>query len=102
MADRPEAAPEGWQVPQRAPMIAAALVPLVLLAALLGLGHLYDVRLRPQTHVAVQTFPAPGIDTYIHDGGRDPERPRPHPAPDPAVERAKRAVAAQGLAGWPR
>lgn len=101
MAEPAETGPEGWQVPQRLPMIAAAAVPLALLALLGFAGHVYDARLAPLQRQSVTAFPAPGIETFIHDGGLHPERPKPRPAPDPAVESAKRAVAGEGLPGWP-
>lgn len=99
MADRDDE-PEGWQVPQRPAVIAALAVPAGLLALLLVAGHFYARDVQPLHRQPIETFPAPGIETYIHDGALDPHRPRPARPRDPAIAAAKRAVAAQGLAGW--
>jgi hypothetical protein len=91
-------APEGWQVPQRRAVIAAIAAPLTLLALVAGAGWLYErdfaVRQRPVT-----AFPAPGVESYVHDGARDPERPELKPQRDAQVDAAKRAVVA---GGWPK
>lgn len=100
MAEPPEAGPESWYVPQRGPMLAAAAVPLALMALLAVAGRFYEARLAPRRHAPV-TFPAPGIESYVHDGMLDPDRARPGPAPDAALAAAKRAVVADGLPGWP-
>lgn len=91
---------EGWHAPQRLPIIAAAATLAALLGALLLAAWYYDNTLRPQRRAPVTTFPAPGIDTYTHDGVEDPIRPRPTPRVDPAVTAATRAVLAEGIAGW--
>ena len=93
-------APEGWHVPQRPAFIAAVAVPLVLLIVVAAAGRLYDRHLRPAHRQPVTTFPAPGVETFIHDGVRDPVRHPAPPAQDAAVAAAKRQVAAQGLADW--
>jgi hypothetical protein len=93
-------APEGWRVPQRVAFIAAAAVPMVLLAALLLAGRLYDDRLRPAHRQPVTTFPAPGVETFIHDGGHDPHRPAPRARADAALVSAKQQVVAGGLSNW--
>lgn len=100
MAERPEAEQEGWHVPQRLPTIVAVATPLVLLMLLISAGWLYNRTIAPKRHQPITTFPAPGVETDMHDGGQDPPRQDPPPPPDPAVERAKRAVAADGLPGW--
>ena len=101
MADeREENAPEGWHVPQRPAMIAAVAVPLGLLVVLLAAGAWYDRSLRPQRIAPVHSFPAPGIETFAHDGLKDRgRRIRPAPA-DAAVTRAEAEVVAGGLPGW--
>lgn len=99
MADFPEQQ-EGWRVSQRRGFIAAALVPLVLGLCVVGAGRLYDRNLRALHRQPVTTFPAPGVETFIHDGQGDPKRP-PHAAPaDPTLAAAKRAVVAGGLPDW--
>ena len=98
MTDDPH--PEGWRVPQRPAMIGAVAVPLVLLIVLLIAGRFYDARLRPQHRQPVTSFPAPGIETHTHDGQGDPPRVLPKRGLDPRIEAAKRAVVADGIAGW--
>jgi hypothetical protein len=91
--------PEGWQVPQRIPMIAAAVIPLVLLILLLGSAWFYDRDLAPTRRAPTHSFPAPGIETYVHGGARDPHDAVVYPGPDPRIEAAKHAILAQG---WPK
>lgn len=102
MAERPDAEPEGWHVPQRAPMIAAAVLPLLLLVLLAIAAHVYATHWEGERNRAPKIFPAPGIESYIHDGPLDPDRAPARPAPDPAIVAAKRAVVTQGIAGWHR
>jgi hypothetical protein len=92
--------PEGWGVHQRVAYLAAAAMPVVLLAIVLAAGWAYARWLEPLTRQPVKTFPAPGIETFIHDGSNDPPRARPSAKTDPAVEVAKQAVLANGAAGW--
>ncbi|WP_156678106.1 hypothetical protein [Sphingomonas profundi] len=92
-------APEGWRVPQRPAMIAAAVVPAALLALVALAGWAYEREIAPRRHAPITTFPAPGIETFVHDGAGDPPRPEPRRAADPRLAAAKRAVAA---GGWPR
>lgn len=87
---------ETWRVPQRAPAIAAAAL-LVLVAILLVLAwRVYAGSIAPTRHPPLTTFPAPGVETFVHDGVRDPERPRAAPTPDRALAAAKAAVVAEG------
>ena len=102
MAERPEAEPEDWRVPQRAPMIAAVAIPLGLLGAVALAGHFYGSRIAPARAERVTPFPAPGIETYVHPGARDPHLPPAPHRPDPAIAAAKRAIVRDGMAGWPR
>lgn len=99
MAEQDDA-PEGWEVRHRPALIAAVAMPAVMLALLLVAGHFYDADLRPKTWRPIVTQPAPGLETYIHDGGKDPHRPHRVARPDPSIAAAKRAVAAEGLPGW--
>jgi hypothetical protein len=92
-------APEGWQVRQRPAMIAAVMIPLVLLLVVTVAGWFYCRDLAPARRAPVTTFPAPGIETYSHDGAGDPQRPLPPTKADPRLDAAKRATVAQG---WPR
>ncbi len=92
-------APEGWRVPQRIPMIAAIAIPLGLALVLLLAGWFYDRDLAPTHRAPMHSFPAPGLETFVHGGGRDPHGATAHPAPDPRLDAAKRAIVAQG---WPR
>jgi hypothetical protein len=96
MADDPS---EGWAVPQRVPMIAAIAIPLTLLIVLIAAGWFYRHDLAPRRHPPVTVFPAPGVETYVHDGARDPVRSVATPTPDPRIDAAKRAIVAQG---WSR
>lgn len=96
MADRDD---EGWHVPQRLPIAVAAATVMLIVALLLVAAREYQ-GLRFAHRGAVNTFPAPGIETFAHDGVEDPHRPAASAARDPAIERAKHAVVAQGLAGW--
>ena len=96
----PDNAPEGWRVPQRIALITAVLVPLAMLAIVVAAGWVYNHRLHPPRRQPVTTFPAPGVETFIHDGAADPERPVTPPPVDPAIDAAKRRVAADGLADW--
>lgn len=92
--------PEGWSVPQRTPAVAAVATIGFLVVMLLLAGWIYSRTLRPERRQPVTTFPAPGVETFIHDGARDPHRPARAVQPDPAIEAAKRQVVAEGLAGW--
>ena len=102
MVERPEAVPEGWAVRHRPAVIAAVAVPLVLMLILLAAGWLYDRELRPSTRQPVTPFPAPGLETSIHDGAQDPYRPRVKAVHDSQVTAAKRTVVQDGIAGWER
>lgn len=93
-------APEGWHVPQRVAFVAAALVPLALLLGVVATGRGYVCHERPVLHHRTATFPAPGVETFIHDGHGDPVRPPQPVAIDPAVAAAKQAVVHEGIAGW--
>lgn len=95
-----ERGPEGWGVRHRPAVIAALATPTLLALLLFGAGRFYIRDLRPGTRQPVHTQPAPGLETYIHDGVRDPERPLPHPRADPRIEAAKRSVTRTGLPGW--
>lgn len=95
-----ERGPEAWGVRHRPAVIAALATPALLALLLLGAGRLYIADLRPATRQPVHTQPAPGLETYIHDGVGDPERPPPRPRTDPRIEAAKRSVARTGLPGW--
>ncbi|MGN6270062.1 MAG: hypothetical protein ACTHM0_09235 [Sphingomonas sp.] len=92
---------EGWRVPVRIGAISGALVPIVLALIVLGCGVIYDHTLREKLIYTVTPQPAPGLEASIHSGGRDPEAAPPRAVPDPAIERAKREVAASGLSDWP-
>lgn len=98
MADAPDDAhaPEGWQVPQRKAMIAAVSFPLALLTIVLVGGWFYERDVAPGHRAPVTTFPAPGLETAIHDGALDPERPPLPTRPDPAIAAAKRAQIERG------
>jgi len=87
--------PEGWHVPQRPAMIFAVAAPLTLLAVAAGAGWLYDRDLAPKRG-PVTPFPAPGVESFVHDGGNDPVRPASKPKRDAPVEAAKRAIVANG------
>ena len=95
-----EAPPEGWHVPQRLPTIAAILTPLVLLGVLIAAGTFYDRRLRPQRLAPVHTFPAPGIETFVHGGVKEPRLRAVPPPIDPAAVHAADALVKHGLPGW--
>lgn len=88
--------PESWDVPQRRAMIVAVSVPVALLAMLFLAGRLYDRDLRPQHLRPVTAFPAPGLESAVHDGGGDPHRIPDSARGEPAVEAAKRDVVAEG------
>lgn len=98
MAD--DTTPEGWGVRHRPAVIAAIVAPLALGLLLLIAGWFYTARLKPQIRQPVHAFPAPGLETYIHEGARDPYIPPKRPRADPAVTAAKRSVAKTGLPGW--
>jgi len=102
MDERPEEAAEGWSVRHRPAVIAGLATPVVLLVLLLVSGWLYNRELRPATRQPVTAFPAPGLQTFIHDGTQDPYRPRIKAQPDAQVMAAKRAIVADGIAGWER
>lgn len=87
---------EDWRVPQGAPAIAAVGLLTTIAAVLLLAGHVYDTHIAPKHRAPVATFPAPGVETYVHDGALDPERPRPRATVDPALAAAERAVVAEG------
>lgn len=91
---------EGWVVPQRRGFLAAVLIPLGLALCVVGAGRLYDRHLRARHWQPTSTFPAPGVETFIHDGRGDPERPQSRPPADPTLAAAKHAVATAGLPGW--
>lgn len=93
-------APEGWDVRFRPAATAALALPLVLLIGLSAGGWYYMTQLHDRTHVAVTSFPAPGIETYIHDGVENPEVAAPRPRADPRLVAAERSVVATGLRGW--
>lgn len=102
MDERPAAAPEGWSVRHKPAVIAAVATPLLLALLLVVAGWFYDRDLRPATRAPTTPFPAPGLETAIHDGARDPHRPPVVVEPDMQVRAAKRAVLAEGIAGWDR
>lgn len=93
--------PEGWGVPSRTGARVAVAVPVFLLAMLALAAWFYDTRLRPARMRPVTPFPAPGIESYVHPGQGDPDVPVARPVPDPHIAAAARAVAREGLAGWP-
>ena len=99
MAERDDR-PEGWDVPHRPAVIAAIATPAVLLALLIAAGIFYDRDLRPGTTQPVKAQPAPGLETYIHDGANDPYRPKAIAPRDPAFAAVKRGLVADGLPGW--
>lgn len=95
-----EPQPENWTVPEVKPLGVALATLGMLIAVLLLAGWFYRQRIEPKRQQPVRTFPAPGVETFTHDGAHDPDRLRlPLPA-DPAVEAAKRQVVAEGLPGW--
>lgn len=83
-------------MPQRTPALAAIGLLSVIATLLVLAGHVYDTHIAPRHRAPVSTFPAPGVETYVHDGALDPERPRPHATVDPALAAAERAVVAEG------
>ena len=102
MADHPDPpSPEGWHVRQRLPTLVGLAIPLVLLTILLIAGTVFNHRVRPGLVPSFRTFPAPGIETYLHGGDKDPKARTAPPPGDPAVARAVAAVAATGVPGWP-
>ena len=102
MDERPAAAPEDWEVRHRPALIAGLVTPAILLVLLLAAGWLYNRNLRPKTGQPVTAFPAPGLQTFIHDGVKDPYRPRLRDTQDAQIAAAKRAVVADGITGWER
>ena len=100
MTDRSDVDAEGWAVRHRPAVIAAVAVPCGLAACLFAAGWLYDRDLRPAARQPVTPFPAPGLETEIHDGARDPHRPLAPVRSDPRIAVAKRAVVGSGIAGW--
>ncbi|MGN6375216.1 MAG: hypothetical protein ACTHMG_06645 [Sphingomonas sp.] len=92
---------EGWEVPFRIGALGGLAVPAVLLAGVLIGGTVYDYTLRPKLNYTVTPQPAPGLKADVHAGVSDPEVAPPVVRPDPVVERAKAAAAAQGLPDWP-
>lgn len=99
MGDASDDAPEGWRVRQRPAVIAAVATPVALFGLLMVAAHFYNKDVRPPQR-PVTTFPAPGIETFIHDGVEDPNRPVRRVATDPRIAAAKRAVVRGGLAAW--
>lgn len=95
-----DAEPEGWGVRHRPAVIAALVTPPTLALLLAAAGWFYVRDLRPATREPVHIQPAPGLETYIHDGVNDPQRLPPRPRTDPRLAAAKRAVVADGLPGW--
>ena len=102
MTERINSAPEGWSVRHRPAVVAALLFPLVLAGLLIVAGWFYDRHLRPSTRQPVAPFPAPGLETFIHEGAQDPHRPRAQPHAEARLAAAKRAVLRDGIAGWER
>ena len=92
---------EDWAVRQRIGVAAAVALPLMLLAALLFFGNWYGRSLRPLTEQHVTPFPRPGVTVERVAATRDSDQPAPHATPDPALETAKQAVAADGIPAWP-
>ena len=92
---------EDWAVRQRIGVAAAVALPLMLLAALLFFGNWYGRSLRPLTAQHVTPFPRPGVTVERVAATRDPNQPAPHATPDAALQAAKRAVAMDGIPGWP-
>src|SRR6185437_1392494 len=101
MAEPRDDEPEGWSVSFRIGMISALAVPIGLGIAALAGGVIYDHTLRRQVQFSATPQPAPGLETAIHAGVRDPAAAPPPQPVDRAIERAKRETAAEGLAGWP-
>ena len=94
--------PEGWAVRQRVGMLAAVGTVATLVVLLIGAGMVYDRTLRPKTYQHHVPFPAPGLETLIHDGVKDPRAAAPSTTPDAGVAAAKRRILSNGLAGWER
>lgn len=92
---------EGWDVPFRIGLIAGLAVPIGLAIAVFATGVIYNRTLRPQVQFGVTPQPAPGLETAIHAGTRDPKAVAPPQSIDHAIERAKAETAAEGLAAWP-
>lgn len=90
---------EGWRVRQRPALIAGIATPLALLGLLMLGARFYDASIRPERR-PVTTFPAPGIETFVHDGAKDPDRPQRRVATDQRIEAAKNAIVRDGLPGW--
>ncbi|SEM57245.1 hypothetical protein SAMN05192583_0680 [Sphingomonas gellani] len=99
MAERDDV-PEGWSVRHRPALVAALATPLVLTVLLAIAGWLYCERLRPVVRQPVTAFPAPGLETFVHDGVADPYRPSRHTRPDPTIAAAKRSVVDGGIRDW--
>lgn len=95
-----EPEPEGWAVPMVKPLAAAGATLGMLLAMLTLAGWVYHKHLQSHRFQPLATFPAPGVETFIHDGTRDVDRPPPPPRADADLEQAKRAVVAGGIPGW--
>ena len=100
MTEDRNAEPEGWQVPHRLGLTAALAIPVALLALLIVAGFGYNRTIRPAPLQPVTTFPGPGVETFVHDGVEDPQRPHVRTQADPRVQAAKRAVVRDGLAEW--
>lgn len=70
MAERPHR--QGWRVPLRMPVIATLGTLALLIVLLLIVGWVYRERIAPQRRQPIHSFPAPGIETYIHPGSAGP------------------------------
>ena len=92
---------EGWRVDAPRAARVAVLIPVLLLVFLSLASWLYFARLRPNRQRPFATFPAPGIETYVHPGVTDPVITVPRPVADARLRTATQEVVREGLPGWP-